>query len=1059
VIAPADVLVVDDDAGTCETIADVLRLKGHRVGTASLGHDGVAFLARTPVDVAIVDVKLPDISGLELLDAIKRVAPATEVIFVTAYASIATAVQAINGAAFAYLTKPFEMAHLLATIAKAREKQELIRRLQASEERYRLLVEHIHDAVFLIDLEGRFVFGNSRVAELTGYAPGELVGRSILTIMSPDGVRAAEARREAVLADPSQVLSYEMELVRKDGARRWVEIDSRSVFEGDRLVARIGAARDVTARRETERRRSAEYAVAAVLAQASGIATAAAPILRSVGEAFGWDTATLWIVDAEAGALRCVEVWERELRTSAAFADDTRAATFTRGIGLPGRVWETAAPLWIPDVADEPDVLRAETAHRAGLHAFFAFPIAFGSEVLGVIEFFSREIAEPDTGLLDWVGSIGRQIAQFIARTRAQDRLRETNLALESLLQSSPVAVIALDREGRVRWWNRSAERVFGWTEAEVLGRVLPMIPPGEQAEADATFAEWLRGNATTDVEVLRQRKDGSLVLVSRSGGALLDADGRVVGTISNLLDISQRKRAETALRESEERFRAVFEQAAVGIGVAALDGRWLRVNQRVCDMLGYGADELVGMRFQEITHPDDLPMNMAFRDDLVAGRRSSYELEKRYLHKSGAYVWVAVAVSVVADAAGGPAYAIVVIQDITARRQLEGELLHAQRMEGVGQLAGGIAHDFNNLLTVISGRSQLGIETLARSHPLHRDLDLIRKTADRAAALTRQLLAFSRKQILQPKVFALNELVAASTSLLQRLIGEDIELTFAAAPDAGRVRADPGQVEQVIVNLVVNARDAMPRGGRLTVETANADLDDAYAARHVGVTPGAHVMLAVSDTGIGMSPEVQARIFEPFFTTKGPGKGTGLGLATVYGIVKQTGGHVRVFSEPGAGTTFRIYLPRTDAAVEPAGRTEAAEAGRGTETVLLVEDESEVRVLAREVLERAGYTVLEARAPADAILIAERHVGIIDVLLTDVVMPGMSGRTLADVIAAERPETRVVFMSGYTDDAIVHHGVLDPGVNFVEKPFAPRELTAKIREALGDRPRRADQA
>jgi two-component system cell cycle sensor histidine kinase/response regulator CckA len=505
------------------------------------------------------------------------------------------------------------------------------------------------------------------------------------------------------------------------------------------------------------------------------------------------------------------------------------------------------------------------------------------------------------------------------------------------------------------------------------------------------------------------------------------------------------------ALRESEERFRATFEQAAVGIGHTTLDGRWLRVNQRLCNIVGYTRDELLARTFQDITHPEDLDFDLAEHSRLLANEIQTRSREKRYLHKNGSVVWVDLTVSMAREPSGKLKYSIAVIQDITQRKKLEEELLHAQRMEGVGQLAGGIAHDFNNLLTVIGGRCVLALGRLQPADPLRRDLDLISKTADRAAALTRQLLAFSRKQVLQPRVAELNDLIGNLTSLLMRLIGEDIELTFVPAPDTGRVRVDPGQLEQVIVNLTVNARDAMPRGGRLTIETAKVELDESYAARHVGVVPGSHVMLAVSDTGGGMDSATQARIFEPFFTTKGPGKGTGLGLATVYGIVKQSGGHVRVYSELGTGTVFKIYLPRTEDAAEAAAAA-SVRLPTGTETVLLVEDEDDVRDLAREVLEQLGYTVLEAAAPPDAILIAERYAGIIELLLTDVVMPRISGRALATTIAAMRPETRILFMSGYTDDAIVRHGVLEPGTQFIEKPFTPEALALKVREVL-DRP------
>ena len=377
-------------------------------------------------------------------------------------------------------------------------------------------------------------------------------------------------------------------------------------------------------------------------------------------------------------------------------------------------------------------------------------------------------------------------------------------------------------------------------------------------------------------------------------------------------------------------------------------------------------------------------------------------------------------------------------------------QLTQARKMEAVGRLAGGIAHDFNNLLTVMIGRSQLLLRRLGAQDPVRRDIELMEQTADRAADLTRQLLAFSRKQVLQPTVLDLNAVVANMAEMLRRLIGEDIALVTAFDPALGHVKADLGQIEQIVMNLAANARDAMSKGGRLTLETANAELDVAYARHHVDVRPGPHVMLAVSDTGIGMTPETQAQIFEPFFTTKEPGAGTGLGLATVYGIVKQSGGHIWVYSEPGRGTTFKIYLPRVQEAVDPsAARPGLPESARGYETILLVEDELAVRELARDVLRAHGYTVLEAQHGREALRISERHSGPIHLMLTDVVMPEMRGQELANRLAALRPTMPVVYMSGYTDAAVVHHGVLDPGTIFLQKPFTPDALARKIRQVL----------
>ena len=386
------------------------------------------------------------------------------------------------------------------------------------------------------------------------------------------------------------------------------------------------------------------------------------------------------------------------------------------------------------------------------------------------------------------------------------------------------------------------------------------------------------------------------------------------------------------------------------------------------------------------------------------------------------------------------------------ALHRSEEQLRQSQKMEAVGKLAGGVAHDFNNLLTAINGHSELAMRRLGDDDPLYRKLEAIKNAGERAASLTRQLLAFSRKQILQPKVLDLNQVVFEMNKMFQPLIGEDIDLFTRLVPDLGKVKADPGQIEQVLMNLTVNARDAMPLGGRLTIETANVYLDEAYAKHHATVRPGWYVMLAVSDNGCGMDEATRERIFEPFFTTKEVGKGTGLGLSTVYGIVKQSGGNIWVYTEAGRGTTFKVYLPCVDRGIEePESSTDDNKVLEGTETVLLVEDEEVVRDMAREILEESGYRVLEAKHGREALLVAERHRGPIHLMLSDVVMPQMSGRELAEHLTPLRSEMKVLYMSGYTDDAIVHHGVLDEGMAFIGKPFTPNALARKVRETLNE--------
>ena len=428
-----------------------------------------------------------------------------------------------------------------------------------------------------------------------------------------------------------------------------------------------------------------------------------------------------------------------------------------------------------------------------------------------------------------------------------------------------------------------------------------------------------------------------------------------------------------------------------------------------------------------------------------VAGEPMTFHVE----WKSGSY---ACHVEPLRDSDGQVSGAICMSLDITDRKQLEEQLRQAQKMEAVGRLAGGIAHDFNNLLMVIQGYSDLLVERLPDGDPLRRNAEQIQMASQRASSLTRQLLAFSRKQMLAPKILNVQSVVAEMEKILRRLIGEDVQLETSSAPDLGLMKADRSQIEQVILNLAVNARDAMPQGGRLTIETANVELDASYSHPPAVLSPGRYVMLAVTDNGCGMDAETQAHVFEPFFTTKEKGKGTGLGLATVYGVVKQSGGYVWVYSEPGRGTSFKIYLPRIEETAVPAGRDGKGEMQipeRGSETILLVEDEKGVRELAREYLASSGYTVIEAEDGHTALELAAMHVGPIHLLLTDVVMPGISGRELAERVSQIRPGIKIIYMSGYTDQAVVHHGILRNDAVLLQKPFTLMTLAGKLREML----------
>jgi two-component system cell cycle sensor histidine kinase/response regulator CckA len=650
-------------------------------------------------------------------------------------------------------------------------------------------------------------------------------------------------------------------------------------------------------------------------------------------------------------------------------------------------------------------------------------------------------------------------------RVRAERALRESEEKHRFLTENMADIIWTLDRDFRTTYVSPSIEKVLGFTpEERVRQKVEDMITPESYQRIMARFLDELRREGepgadpdrTVTLETEYYRRDGSTVWMENQVQALRDHTGAMVGVYGVSRDVTKRKRAEEDLARARDLFEAVFQHHPNPLLLVRRDDGLVRmVNLAFEREWGYRQAEVAG-RSARTFYADP-----ASRDEMLD--RLAQEGSLRYfesLGQKGDGSTAPVVLSVEQVDIAGEAHLIVAAQDVTERKleeeekaRLETQLRQAQKLEAIGRLAGGMAHDFNNLLAVIMGYSRLVLQRLPADAPFRQELEAIDQAGDRAASLIRQLLAFSRRQILQPKVIDLNRLVSDTEQMLRRLIGEDIDLATVLEPNLGRVLADPGQIEQLIVNLAVNARDAIEGIGRVTIETANVYLDEAYCREHTDASPGHHVMLALSDTGQGMDEDTKSKIFDPFFTTKDPDKGTGLGLATVYGIVKQSGGNIYVYSEPGQGTTFKVYLPVVqDQETALPSESEDESFPRGEETVLVVEDEDGVRNFILDVLRYAGYTALEARHGEEALEVCRASREPIHLVITDVVMPRMSGRQLGQMLAEIRPETRVLFMSGYTDNAIVHHGLLDQGVNFIAKPFTPAGLARKIRDVLDRR-------
>jgi PAS domain S-box-containing protein len=1061
------VLIVDDEPNNCRLLELMLASEGFVLQIAASGPEALALVALEPPDLILLDVMMPGMDGYAVAAAIKgKVATKTiPIIMVTVRDDREARMLGLRAGAEDFLSKPVDRAELCVRVrnllrlkaygdyhdkyGQLLESEVGSRTLELidSQARYRRIVDTASEGVWEIDAQSVTTFVNTRMAAMLGYEVQELIGHSPSDLLYEEGVHELVTNVQRMSAG-LPVAQVEVRFRRKDDTTLWTLLETSPILDSaGQFAGALAMAMDITARKSTEAAQQEAELRFRRLSE-SGI----------IGV----------IVTDKSGAL--LEANETFLELLGYARADVEAHRLN---------WRALTP---PDDKGHP-----------------GFAVQLQND--GVLAPWEKEYLRKDgtrVPVLVGVATLDddRNITVVTDLTEGR-RAKERKAAVMS---SALDAVVVMDEAGLIVEFNPAAERMFGYAKAEVLGRQLSdlVIPPRARLDHEQGVEHYL--DPSTDPvlgmrsELTALRRDGLTFPVELSIARM--GSRTPTSFVGFIRDISERRIAERLLLErmqvaalgadvgaaltTGETLREILQRCAHAIvthlGVAIARIWTFNVSPQRLDLQASAglltavdrASSDPSVRTFDIEHlargqqpyvSNDLQNDSLVLDHEWARRERLQSFAEYPLLVDGELVGVIamfaqqpltdVALKALASIADTIAIRIRGKLAEQANIGLEEQLRQSQKMEAVGRLAGGVAHDFNNLLSVILGYADFAIEDLDAGDPLRGDIEEIRHAGLRAAELTRQLLMFSRQQVVEPKVLDLNDVLARMGKMLQRIVGEDVTLTTVPAASLDRVRVDPGSIEQVIMNLVINARDAMPTGGNLTLETANVTLDEHYVTSHHGAIAGPHVMVSVTDTGTGMDKATMARMFEPFFTTKEKGKGTGLGLSTVFGITQQCGGTVWVYSEPGIGTTFKVYLPQIDAMSDAVQPARDAVLRRGTETVLLVEDEDQVRDVARGILKRSGYTVLEARNAGEALLLCERHTTPIDLLLSDVVMPGMSGPELAKRLAEARPEMKVLCMSGYTDDAAVRHGVIGAHFAYIQKPLTVDTLTRKVREVL----------
>ena len=988
------ILLVEDNVDDATLIREYLDSAGgtYELTVTTELRSAVELLGDRTFDVVLLDLSLPDSTGLETFARLQLAAGTIPVVVLTGVNDEAVGLKAVQAGAEDYLMKGQVHDTLLwRSLRYAVERRRAARRIEFQAH----LLDQVGQAVVATDNGGIIRYWNAAAQALFGWAAEEVLGRHVSTVTPIEGPEAEEA---AALRRAADTWVGEVPVRRRDGTRILVGATLSTLRDpAGEVIGRIGVSVDVTERRAAENAlRESEQRLRLFV-----------------------DTmpAVLWTTDTD---LRITSIRGAGLKRLNASADQSLGVHISTFAAASESVMSESA------LAGE----SVSTAADWGGHTF---------------DVHIEPVRDAEGAVSGTIGIALDVTEQRRSEAEAQQYLE----LLRTVVDAAPLPIVVVDEDRRVSLWNRAAETMFGWNSSEVLGKLVPHVSKEDHAQFERGRSRVRDRGRPERIPARRMTKDGRLLDVVVTAAPVYGADGRFHGTMGIIEDITEQRRSQ----ELQQRLTSIIEASPDFVGTFDVERRTLFINTAGREMVGLTADQDVsGTTLDQFcTAETAAQMERAALPHALAEGRWSGEAAIRTVTNQEVLVWLTLVAHRRTD--GDLAFISAVAQDISERRFLEEQLRQSQKMEAVGRLAGGVAHDFNNLLTAIAGHTELLLEDLGADDAVRSDIEEVLRAVDRASTLTRQLLAFSRRQVLQPRLLDVNQVITDLDRLLSRLIGEDVEIRSSLTPGLARVRGDRGQIEQIVMNLVVNARDALPNGGTVQLRTLDIDVTEDSPEHRRGVAIGAYVEIAVSDDGVGMDEALVNRIFEPFFTTKEQGKGTGLGLPTAYGIAAQSGGHILVESEPGSGSTFRVLLPHaSDTVPDDEPEDVAPSDDGGSETVLLVEDETAVRRLGCRILERKGYRVLEADSGAAAIRLFEHMAPAITLLVTDVVMPGMSGSELARRLRSMKPSLRVLFTSGYTADAMQQQGGFEAGTAFLEKPFTPDVLAQKVRDVLDDR-------